>query len=84
MLPLVQSIQPELDLPATSRVENSDRDRDESYSPSDRKPARGSEDDASEDAVHKDKIEALTEEDLTEPLGQQSPKHLNNQISFFA
>jgi hypothetical protein len=62
-----------------TRVENSARTGDETYSPSGGKSARGSEDDSSED----DFVELL-EEDEAESASQQIAITPTSQISFFA
>ena len=49
LTPLTRSIEPDLEPLPMARVENSARTGDETYSPSNGKSARGSEDDATED-----------------------------------
>jgi hypothetical protein len=78
-LPVARSIQAELDPLPLEPVENSARTREETYSPSNGKSARGSEDDALEDE-HEDLGDKSADESNPQPgiPGQPRP------ISFFA
>lgn len=78
-LPLARSIQPDLDPLPMERVEKSARTRDESYSPSGGKSARGSEDDAPESD-----IEQLDDEVGSEPIPPSGEVPHPRPISFFA
>jgi hypothetical protein len=78
-LPQPHSVGSELEPPPMERVENSARTGDETYSPSNGKSARGSEDDGSED----DFVD-LPEEEQAESASQPEAMNSTNQINFFA
>jgi len=77
--PLARSVLAELDPAPMERVDKSSRIRDETYSPSGGKSARGSEDDASEDDR-----EQLEDEAGSEPAASSSETIEPRPISFFA
>jgi hypothetical protein len=77
-LTIAQPIGSDYELTPMSRVENSTRNGDETYSPSGGKQARGSEDDGSED-----EFEELACEDAEAPPVAPARKDPNRQISFF-
>jgi hypothetical protein len=81
---LTQLLQPrtvgsEIEPPPMARVENSARTGDETYSSSNGKSARGSEDDGSED----DFVD-LPEEEEAESASEPAAPTPTSQISFFA
>jgi hypothetical protein len=78
-LPQPRSVGSELEPPPMERVENSARTGDETYSPSNGKSARGSEDDGSED-----EFENLPDEVEAESSTQPAVTSPTSQISFFA
>jgi len=83
-LPLTGSIQSDLE-PPMARVENSARTRDETYSPSNGKAARGVDEDGTEDEGQEDEFEnqAGEEEEEEEPATQPAGKDPSRQVSFF-
>jgi hypothetical protein len=96
-LPAVRSIDSDLQLPPAARVENTSRTGDETYSPSNGKPSRGSEDDsddASEDDLDEFELLAATEDELDEfegpapdedePATQPAALDPTRPVSFFA
>ena len=83
-LSITRSIEPDLEPLPMARVDNSARTGDETYSPSNEKSGRGSEDDAPEDEASEDEFDDLPGEDEPAPVSQPSGKDLNRQISFFA
>ncbi len=78
-LPMARTVGSELEPPPMERVENSARTGDETYSPSNGKSARGSEDDGSEDDF--DDLPESTEAESSVP---HAAKNQTSQISFFA
>lgn len=93
-LPQARNVERGIEPLPMERVENSSRAGDETYSPSQRKPSRGSEDDASDDEDLEDDCEANgggNQGELTLPLsrlaaGGVAPRDgsQTNPISFFA
>jgi hypothetical protein len=85
-LPLTSSIHGELEPAPMERVEQSARTGDETYTPSNKKSARGSEDNGSEDSSPDDEYAFDAPQDQLEHrpatrLTRQNPDH---QVSFFA
>ncbi len=78
-LPQPRSIGSELEPPPMERVKNSARTGDETYSPSNGKSARGSEDDGSED-----EFVDLPDEAEPESSTQPTATSPTSQVSFFA
>jgi hypothetical protein len=78
-LAVTRAIQADLDPLPMQRVENSPRTADETYSPSNGKSARGSEDDASEDD-----LDEIADESPDEPANSSSEAGQPGPISFFA
>ena len=78
-LPQSRSVGSELEPPPMERVENSARTGDETYSPSNGKSSRGSEDDGSEDL-----LDDLPDDSETESTANLAETHQSGQISFFA
>jgi len=78
-IPPRRSIESDLEPLPMARVENSARTGDETYSPSNQKSARGSEDDASEDDFD-DPLEDASDQPASSPI----ERSLNRQISLFA
>jgi hypothetical protein len=78
-LPLPRSVASELEPLPMARVENTSRTGDETYSPSNGKSARGSEDNESED-----QLDDLPDDTETESTTPPAAKNQSSQISFFA
>jgi len=95
-LPAVRSIGSDIQLPTAVKIENTARTGDETYSPSNGKPSRGSEDDsddASEDELDEFEILAAEEgadefespaSDEDEPIAQPAGLDQTRPVSFFA
>ncbi len=78
-LPLPRAVSSELEPLPMARVENTSRTGDETYSPSNGKYARGSEDNESED-----QLDNLPDEEEAESTSQPAAITPASQISFFA
>jgi hypothetical protein len=87
-LSVARAIQADLDPLPMQRVENSSRTGDETYSPSNGKPARGSADDASDGDAPEDDLDELageaSEQSGDEPANPSSEAGQPGAISFFA
>jgi hypothetical protein len=77
-LPPARVIGSELEPVPTARVENSARTGDETYSPSNGKSARGSEDDGSGD-----ELEELIPDEEAEPETEPTRANPASKVSFF-
>jgi hypothetical protein len=82
LTPLPTSRFSESSLEPISRIENSARIGDVTYSPSNGKSGRGSEDDGSEDEF--EDLDEEVEEDKTDPTVRPVVLKANRPISFFA
>jgi hypothetical protein len=78
-LPVARLVQGEMDPLPMERIQSSSRTGDETYSPSGGKSARGSEDDAFEDAP-----ETSDDESADGQTAQPSQAAVPRKISFFA
>jgi hypothetical protein len=78
-LPLPRAVASELEPLPMARVENTSRTNDETYSPSNGKSVRGSEDNESED-----KLDDLPDEEEAESASQPAVITQTSQINFFA
>jgi len=81
-LPVTRLVQGEMDPSPMERIQGSSRTGDETYSPSGGKSARGSEDDAFEDAPESSDDESAERE--TAQSGQHGQTGVPRKISFFA
>ena len=81
---LTRALEPDLEPLPMARVENSARTGDESYSPSNRKSARGAEDDGAEEDEAEEEFQELADSDKEHPPRQPATKSPSRQISFFA
>jgi hypothetical protein len=83
LMPLSVARAIESNVEPLARVENSARTNDETYSPSNQKSSRGSEDDTSADDASEDEFEELSGEDKAESP-RPSTNDPSRQLSFFA
>jgi hypothetical protein len=90
LIPLSQArtVKTDLEPVPMERVENSARTGDESYSPSNGKPGRGSEDDAEEEGPEDASFESTMEEAEKQPANPSTAQPSESSdplpISFFA